>query len=113
MEIESLISHNRPQQKITLSDEKLHIAILQHYYNATEVVIDYVRKRVAIDIVLDDQNYDPKTINLFLPTVRANFKFKELRKFLMSCIDSDARSLAYYSGIIRDFKAKNNALLSV
>jgi len=105
-EMENLIAKSCPKQKVTIDYESLHVAILQNHYNATDVSIDYHRRRVEMDIVMDDQNYDPKTVNLFLPTIHANLWFRNLRDFLKSCIDYDNRSLAFYASLLRYYTDK-------
>jgi hypothetical protein len=112
LEIENLIAQSCPKQKVTIDYESLHVAILQNHYNATEVSIDYHRKRVEMDIVMDDQNYDPKTINLYLPTLHANLWFRNLRDFLKSCIDYDNRSLAFYASLLRSYTNKNMPIMT-
>lgn len=108
LEMENLIVQSCPEQKITLDYENLHVAILQNHYNAADVSIDYHRKRIEMDIVMDDHNYDPKTVNLYMPTLRANFWFRNLRDFLKSCIDYDHKSLAFYASLLRRYT--NNQL---
>lgn len=107
MEIESLISRSCPKRKIPKRFENLHVAILKKHYNATDVSIDYHRKRVEMDIVMDDKDYDPKKVNLHIPTLHANLLFKNLKDFLKSCIDKDNRSLAFYAGLLRSYEDKD------
>ncbi|MFK7814239.1 MAG: hypothetical protein AB8B59_17205 [Maribacter sp.] len=106
-EMEDLIAQSCPKQKITIDYETLHVAILQNHYNATDVSIDYHRRRVEMELIMDDQNYDPKTVNLYIPTLHANFWFRNLRDFLKSCIDNDNRSLAFYASLLRSYTDKN------
>lgn len=111
LEMESLIAESCPKQKVTIDYEALHIAILQNHYNATEVSIDYHRRRVEMDILMDDQNYDPKTVNLYMPTIHANFWFRNLRDFLKSCIDYDSRSLAFYASLLRSYSNQDMPIM--
>mgnify|MGYP003490609526 FL=1 len=108
MEIEDMMSQSCTDQKMTAKAKSLHIAIIKKYYNATDVNIDYHRKRVALDIVMDDTVYDPNKVNLYVPTLHANLLFKNLCDFLKSCIDKDNRSLAFYSSLLRTFKKKES-----
>lgn len=112
-EIENLISKSCTNQKATDKFEKLHVALLKKYYNAADVSIDYHRKRVELDIVMDDSIYDPKTINTYLPTLHANLIFKNLKNFLKSCIDYDTKSLGFYAGLLRTFSQKDATLTVV
>lgn len=108
MEIEEMISQSCTDPKMTAKVKNLHIAIIKKYYNATDVNIDYHRKRVALDIVMDDTVYDPNKVNLYVPTLHANLLFKNLCDFLKSCIDKDNRSLVFYSSLLRTFKKKES-----
>lgn len=112
-EIESLISQSNPNQEITQKFKNLHVAILKKYYNASDVSIDYHRKRVAMDIIMDDSAYDPKKVNTYLPTLRANLFFKNLNDFLKSCLDKDHKSLALYATLIRSFHHKEPSLVAL
>lgn len=113
MEMEDLIAQSCSEQKVNQSYETLHIAILKKHYNAADVSFDYHRKRVEMDIVMNDLDYNPKTVNLSMPTLHANFWFRNLCEFLKSCIDYDAKSLAFYASLIRSFHSKDRSLLTV
>jgi len=104
-EIENLIAGSTKQREPS-KYENLHVAILKNHYNAAEVSIDYHRKRVKMDIVVDDKAYDPKKVNTNIPTLYANILFKNLSEFLKSCIDKDSKSLAIYAGLLKSFKDK-------
>ena len=112
MEMNSLIAQSCPKQKRSLDFQKLHDAIVRNHYNAADLSIDYHRRRVEMDIVMDDQNYDPKTVNLYMPTIHANLWFRNLRDFLKSCIDYDNRSIAFYASLLRSYTDKNLPILS-
>lgn len=100
-EMERLLARSCPKQKVPQKYKNLHVAILKNHYNAADVSIDYHRRRVEMSIVLDNSVYDPKTINLVVPTLHANLLFKNLFDFLKTCIDKDSRSLAFYANILR------------
>ncbi len=112
-EIENLISQSAPNQEISQKFKNLHVAILKKYYNASDVSIDYHRKRVAMDIILDDSVYDPKKVNTYMPTLRANLLFKNLNDFLKTCLDKDHKSVAFYASLLRSFTNKELALMAV
>ena len=103
-EMNKVISTSCSQRLTTQEFNNLHIALVKRYYNATDVNIDYHRKRVVMDIILDDTAYDPKTINVNLPTFKANILFKNLKDFLKSCIEKDDRSLAFYARLLASLK---------
>lgn len=107
MEIENLISRSCPNRKMPKNFENLHVAIVKKHYNATDVSIDYHRKRIAMDIVMDDNDYDPQKVNLHVPTLHANLLFQNLRDFLKSCIDKDNRSVAFYAGLLRSYENRD------
>lgn len=109
-EIESLISKSCASQKATDNFKTLHVALLKKYYNAADVSIDYHRKRVEMDIVMDDTQYDPHKVNTYIPTLHANLLFKNLKDFLKSCIEKDAKSLGFYASLLRTFTQKDVTL---
>ncbi len=110
MEIENLISKSCANQQTTNKFETLHVALLKKYYNAADVSIDYHRKRIEMDIVMDDTLYDPQKVNTYIPTLHANLLFKNLKDFLKSCIEMDAKSLGFYAGLLRTFTKKDVTL---
>ncbi|WP_435182340.1 hypothetical protein [Cellulophaga omnivescoria] len=98
--IYSLIS-STCSQRIDDKSRALHTAIIKKHYNATEVTIDYFRKRLDMDLVIDDTFYNPNTINTYLPTFKANFYYLDLQDFLRSCIERDDRSIAFYASLLK------------
>ncbi|MCL5247562.1 hypothetical protein M4I21_17200 [Cellulophaga sp. 20_2_10] len=99
-DIYSLIS-STCSQRINSKANELHKAIVKKHYNATDVRIDYFRKRLVMDLVIDDSTYNPNTINTFIPTFKANFYYLDLQDFLKSCIAKDDRSIAFYASLLR------------
>jgi len=112
MEIENLIARSCPKQKVPLKFENLHVAIIKNHYNAADVVFDYHRRRVALDIVIDDTAYDPKKINLSVPTLHANLWFRNLCDFLKTCIDKDSKSVAFYAGLLQSYQSNELSLVA-
>jgi hypothetical protein len=112
MEMEDLIAQSCPKQKVNQNFEPLHVDLIKKHYNAAEVSIDYHRRRVEMDLVINDTDYDPKTVNLYIPTLHVNLWFRDLCDFLKSCIDRDTRSLAFYAGLVRSFKEKEKHLIT-
>ena len=106
-EIENLVTGSS-KAKVRRKYERLHVAILKNHYNAASVSIDYHRKRVEMDIVVDDNAYDPKKINTQIPILHANLLFSNLNDFLKSCIDNDSKSLAIYSRLLKSFNNKES-----
>ncbi|WP_158975329.1 hypothetical protein [Cellulophaga sp. L1A9] len=107
-ELENLISQSCPNRKIEKKHNDLHIALLKKYYNASEVAIDYYRRRITLNVVIDDTVYDPKKINTYLPTFRADIHFISLKYFLKECVEKDTRSIAFYASLLRGFSKKGN-----
>ncbi len=105
MEIENLIALSCPKQKVPQKFKNLHVAILKNHYNAADVIFDYHRGRVELDIVMDDTDYDPKTVNLSVRTLHANLWFRNLFDFLKTCIDNDAKSIAFYAGLLQSYQS--------
>ncbi|NHF60494.1 hypothetical protein FK220_014155 [Flavobacteriaceae bacterium TP-CH-4] len=110
-EIESLVAQSFPKQKVPQNVEKLHVALVKKHYNAADVSIDYHRRRVEMDIVMDDRAYDPTKVNTDLPTLHANLWFRNLSDFLKSCLDKDNRSLAFYASLLKSYR--NNDMIVV
>lgn len=106
MELESLISRSCAKSKMTKNFQSLHRAVIKNHYNATDVSIDYHRKRIAMDIVMNEKDYDPQKINLKLPTLYTNLFFNNLCEFLKSCIDRDNRSLSFYASLLKSYTKK-------
>ena len=111
MEIEQLIARSCPKQKVPQHFINLHVALVENHYNAADVVFDYHRRRVKMEIVMDDSAYDPNKANLSLPTFHANLWFRNLCDFLNTCIDKDSRSVAFYVGLLKSYQS--NGMTSV
>lgn len=97
------------------NDEKwseLHELILKKHYNAADVKIDYHRNRINMDVIISEEDYDPKTVNIALATVPVNIFFKNLSDFLKSCLETNIKSLAFYSRILMKYGNKNMAIPS-
>ncbi len=111
-EIESLVAQSFPKQKVPQNVEKLHVALVKKYYNAADVSIDYHRRRIEMDIVMDDQAYDPYKVNTNLPTLHANLWFRNLGDFMRSCLDRDNKSLAFYASLLKSYQKNDRVLVA-
>ncbi|MGB5369375.1 MAG: hypothetical protein WBN18_03010 [Flavobacteriaceae bacterium] len=109
-EVESLISKSIPAQNAPEKLKSLHETLIMKHYNATDVTIDYHRRRIKMNIVTDDSAYDPNKVNTELPTLPTNLWYRNLYEFLVSCIDKDQRSIAFYSQMIRGFQVEDHIL---
>lgn len=106
MEIEKIIAQSIATGKMTKKIQDFHEALIKKHYNASDVKIDYHRRRVKMNIIINDEAYDPKTVNINLRTLHTNLFFKNLHAFLKSCIEKDDKSLAFYATLIRDFSSR-------
>ena len=106
-EVEKIIMRSCAKGKMTKKTQNFHEAVIKKHYNASDVKIDYHRHRVKMNIIMDDEAYDPKTANINLNTLPMNLFFKNLCDFLKSCIEKDAKSLAFYAKLLGDFSNRN------
>lgn len=112
-DIEQLISLSCASKTISGNFKEFHKDLVKMHYNAADASFDYHRKRVSLDIVMDDSQYDPKTVNMDLSVLKANLWFKNLKGFLKSCLGSDHKSLAFYAGLLRFYAKKDVPLVTV
>lgn len=110
-EMNKVISASCSQRLTTQEFNNLHVALVKRYYNAANVTIDYHRKRVVMDVILDDALYNPKTINVNLPTFKANLLYSNLKDFLKSCLEKDSRSMAFYARLLASLKQRSQRQL--
>lgn len=109
-ELEKLISQSCKNPAASKKYQQLHIVLLKKYYNATNVTIDYHRRRIQMEVIQDDSVYDPKQVNTYLPTIYTNLLFKNLRNFLTTCIDQDNKSVGFYSQLLKMFSTKQKGM---
>ena len=112
MEIEKIIARSSAKQKMTKKMQEFHTAIIKKHYNATDVKIDYHRHRVMMNVVLNDDRYRPEEVNLNMEVLPMNLFFKSLSAFLKSCLDSDAKSIAFYAKLIQKLSAPRKRQLT-
>lgn len=112
METEKLITQSCNENQLDKKAVDLHKLLLKKYYNAAEVKIDYERHRINMDIIISEEDYDPKTVNLALATVPVNLFFKNICDFLKSRLEKDVKSLAFYSRILLQYTNKNMAMMA-
>ena len=104
METERLILNSCTKTK---RSRELHKVILKKYYNAADVTIDYTRHRVAMDIVIDNNAFNPSKVNTIIATVPMNLSFKNICNLLRSCLEEDIKSLAFYARLLKDYANKD------
>lgn len=93
--------------------EDFHLALLKNHYKAASAKIDYHRHRAQLDIIINEEDYQPQKVNMILATVPMNIYFKDLGEFLKSSLDSDVKNLAFYARLIRFYTNRDVALLAV
>ncbi|MEX0313612.1 MULTISPECIES: hypothetical protein [Flagellimonas] len=113
MEMENLITKSSTRENITSRFQELHQSILRKHYNAADVEIDYHNHRIKMDVVLDDGEYDPKTINMVVSTMPVNLFYKNLCDFLKSCLSKDVKSLAFYASLLKQYTDKDIAMMAL
>ncbi|RRQ49745.1 hypothetical protein DZC72_03910 [Maribacter algicola] len=106
MELERLIAQSCGDERKCRKFTQLHVALLKKYYNAAYVSIDYHRRRIKMDVLMDDASYSPGKINLNLPVLHINLLFGNLKTFLRACIDRDQKSLGFYAQLLNNFRQK-------
>ncbi|MEM8999535.1 MAG: hypothetical protein AAGB24_04660 [Bacteroidota bacterium] len=112
-EIEKLIIKSCRLSELDPNFQDFHKMLLKKYYNAADVCIDYHRHRITLDIIMNDEAYDPKTVNLIIPTIPANIFFKNLCDFLKSCLEKDVKSLAFYARLLKNYSNKDITALVI
>ncbi|TXN37377.1 hypothetical protein FVB32_03565 [Flagellimonas hymeniacidonis] len=113
MEMENLITRSNTRENITSRCKDLHRSILRKHYNAADVEIDYNRHRIKMDVVLDDAQYDPKTINMVVSTLPVNLFYKDLSVFLKSCLLKDVKSLAFYASLLKQYTDRDVSMMAL
>lgn len=55
-------------------------------------------------VVMDDNDYDPKKLNVGIPTLHTNLWFRNLYDFLKLCIENDSKSIAFYANLLLNYQ---------
>ncbi|UWX55253.1 hypothetical protein NYZ99_01130 [Maribacter litopenaei] len=106
MELERLITQSCGAKRKSEKFTQLHVALLKKYYNAADVSIDYHRHRIEMDVLMDDDSYNPGKLNINLPILHINLLFGNLKSFLRSCIEKDRKSIGFYAQLLKNFRQK-------
>lgn len=85
-----------------------HLRIIKMAYNATEVSIDYDRKRMYMNVMVNEDYYNIYSTKTSLPTIAVNLIYTDLKDFLNTCILEDDNSLAIYPSIMANFLNKKS-----
>ncbi len=113
MEMERLIARSSAKGKMTKNIQSFHKAIIKKHYNAADISIDYHRHRIKMNVVLDENSYDPTAANVDLAVLPMNLFFKNLCEFLKSCLEADSKSVAFYARLMKELSNKESAQLAV
>lgn len=101
--MEILINKSCQNGNTKNSLKELHIALIQKYYNASDVSIDYHRQRVNMNILFDDSSYNPKSIHNSLDTFPVNLLFNNLGEFLKTCIEDVHKHVPFYTELLKTY----------
>ncbi|WP_394747044.1 hypothetical protein [Spongiimicrobium salis] len=80
--------------KISFND--FHIALVKRYYNAVDVHWDYTDKKVSMYVIVNEDEYDPSTINVNMEVMPVVVSYSNLETYLGSCILKDNKSVLHY-----------------
>ena len=69
--------------------------------------------RVKMNIVIDEELFDPKTVNMNMSILPMNLFFKNLKVFLKSWLERDAKSIAFYAKLITDLSPNKQKHVAV
>ena len=83
-----------------------HTDLVKRCYNAVEVHWDYANKKIAMHVIVDDDAYDPSTINMNMETLPVVVSYLDLRSYLESCILKDNRSVLHYLKLLFQYGGK-------
>lgn len=72
--------------------QKLHQAILETYFDAKNIDIDYERKVINLQIPVGENQY-----------TRISFECLDIDGFLQSCLKKDQKSINYYQDLLRRY----------
>lgn len=76
--------------------ELFHKMLIKMSYKAAYVAIDYNKKRVYMNVLIEDESYDLESINSFAKTMSVNLSYTNLNIFLKTCIPEDVEILREY-----------------
>lgn len=73
--------------------EELHCVILQRYFDAREIKINYMAQSIDLELPMSNKNY-----------TKITFECLDLNNFLQSCLKPDEDSLYFYQNLLTDYK---------
>ncbi len=103
-EVQNLVSSSCYSLETSKKHQILHEMIVKKHYNAVDITIDYHRNRILMDLVVDDSSYDPENLTFSTPLMRTNMYYDNLKGFLLSCLETDNASIAFYANLLKTFR---------
>ncbi len=96
--LDNLISTSCKSKEAYLEFSEFHIALIKMGFCACDIVLDYERNRIQMNLTLDQSDEITKgKIESLMPM---NMGFKNLATFLRSCIIDDETKMLYYATLI-------------
>jgi len=92
-EVKNLISYSLTYPEIENAKfEDLHRSIIQRYFDAKDIKIDYKAQTIDLKLPMSNNKYTNIT-----------FECLDLSGFLLSCIKSDEASLSFYQNLLAHY----------
>ncbi len=98
-EIKDLIANSMNNYSTGYPDlSKMHKKIIKKYFEARNIVIDYSKQTVKMEIPVGKNQYTSLT-----------FECQELQRFLESCLKTDEGSIDFYQDLLNRYKVTSAA----
>ncbi|HET8885690.1 MAG TPA: hypothetical protein VFM70_04985 [Salinimicrobium sp.] len=97
-EVKDLISYSIQSEGGNSKYQKMHCDILEKYFEAKNIKINYSEKTVDLQLPITGNQYTNIT-----------FECLDLDGFLQSCLKKDQKSLYYYQNLLSQFNTVNAA----
>ncbi|TVZ25787.1 hypothetical protein JM83_0717 [Gillisia sp. Hel_I_86] len=92
-DVKNLISYSITNKDVDNSKfESLHKAIIQRYFDAKNIRIDYIDQTVDLKLPVSKNKFTPIT-----------FECLDLESFIISCIKTDEKSLYFYQNLLTHY----------
>lgn len=97
-EVKNLISYSITNKDEDQKFENLHCALLEKYFDAKDVRINYISKTIDLKLPMSNSKYTGIT-----------FECLELDNFLQACLKSDEESLHFYQSLLTNYNVVSAA----
>lgn len=92
-DLKNLISYSITNQEVEKQKfESLHCAVLEKYFDARDIKINYIAKTIDLQLPMSNSNYTAIT-----------FECLDLNNFLQACIKSDKESIHFYQALLSNY----------